>query len=274
VVRAILLVLFAVAIYSSAMATRDAVLSIEIRDGSGKPTPVRVRLLDASGAPPKTAGARAGSETALGIPEAAISVLYGRNDFAEGFQLQPEGSFYVDGAFHLTVPPGKYTIELSKGHEYTRQTATLDAAPGKKLARTFRMERWIDMPARGWYSADDHIHLRRSERENPLILRWMAAEDVHVGNILQMGDFWTHVYSQYAFGKKGPHLRVLCGGEEGVRPPAARARGVVSAIRRPAPARRRAPAVCPATSSSPSSFPCCLVGPWTSSFPFRGHGGR
>ena len=39
------------------------------------------------------------------------------------------------------------------------------------------------MPARGWYSSDDHIHLRRSPRDNPSILRWVAAEDIHVANL-------------------------------------------------------------------------------------------
>jgi hypothetical protein len=60
------------------------------------------------------------------------------------------------------------------------------------------------MPGLGWYSGDDHIHLRRSPREDPLILRWIAAEDVHVGNLLQMGDFWTGTYfAQYGFGEAG-----------------------------------------------------------------------
>lgn len=65
----------------------------------------------------------------------------------------------------------------------------IDFAAGDRLARDYRLARWIDMPARGWYSADDHIHIRRSPRENPLILDWIAAEDVHVGVMLQMGDF-------------------------------------------------------------------------------------
>lgn len=59
------------------------------------------------------------------------------------------------------------------------------------------------MPERDWYSADEHIHLRRSPRENPLILDWIAAEDVHVGVLLQMGDFWTTYFSQYGWGRDG-----------------------------------------------------------------------
>ena len=32
---------------------------------------------------------------------------------------------------------------------------------------------------------------------------WIAAEDVHVGVLLQMGNFWTTYFSQYAWGAKG-----------------------------------------------------------------------
>ena len=73
------------------------------------------------------------------------------------------------------------------------------------------------MPARGWYSADDHIHIRRSPRENPLILKWVAAEDIHVGALLQMGDFWTTYFAQYAWGKDGNYReknRLLTPGQE------------------------------------------------------------
>ncbi|MEG3660173.1 hypothetical protein V5097_22370, partial [Arenibacter palladensis] len=57
----------------------------------------------------------------------------------------------------------------------------------------------------GWYSADDHIHIRRSPRENPLILKWVEAEGLNVGVLLQMGDFWATYFSQYAFGEDGTY---------------------------------------------------------------------
>ena len=48
------------------------------------------------------------------------------------------------------------------------------------MKREYKMRRWVDMPARGWYSADDHIHLRRSPADNHAIAQWIAAEVVHV----------------------------------------------------------------------------------------------
>jgi hypothetical protein len=83
------------------------------------------------------------------------------------------------------------------------------------------MKRWIDMPSQNWFSADDHIHIRRSPRENPLILKWIAAEDVHVGVLLQMGDIGNAYYfAQYGWGKDGVYTldgRLLASGQEDPR---------------------------------------------------------
>ncbi|MCP5118307.1 MAG: hypothetical protein GY953_46435 [bacterium] len=162
------------------------------------------------------------SETAIPIPKEAVAVMWGRQDRAEGFALQPDGSFYVDGAFSMEVPAGSYTLSISKGFEYLRQTQSVELAAGASESREVKLERWIDMPARGWYSADDHVHLQRSPREDPLIGKWMEAEDIHVGNILQMGDFWTYNYSQYSFGEKGRYQdgnTILSPGQEEPRTP-------------------------------------------------------
>ena len=78
------------------------------------------------------------------------------------------------------------------------------------------------MPTRGWYSADDHIHLRRSLADNHPIAQWIAAEDLHVGNLLRMGDFWETYFAQYAFGERGRYTedgRLLSSGQEEPRTP-------------------------------------------------------
>ena len=159
-------------------------------EATGEPTPVRVRLTDANG-------------VGVPLPEAAIGVMYGPNDVASGYGSQRDGSFYVDGAFRVELEPGTYRLTLSKGNEYLSQQHEIRLEPDGDLSQTFRMDRWINMPERGWFSADDHIHIRRSPRENPLILTWIAAEDIHVGALLQMGDFWATYFAQYAWGQDG-----------------------------------------------------------------------
>ena len=168
-------------------------LSATIVDAaSGNPTPVRARLTDASGA-------------VAPIPQAAIGIMHGPNDVARGFDAPYGRFFYIDGSFELELQPGTYHLEVSKGYEYLVQELELELAPGVDRSETVRLERWVDMPERGWFSTDDHIHLRRSPREDPLILKWIAAEDIHVGALLQMGDFWATYFAQYAWGEDGAY---------------------------------------------------------------------
>lgn len=205
-----------------------AMLSVNIVDAkSGEPTAVRVRITDEAGRP---LGLPAGTNLAIGqdarlaapgsvpgLPAQAIGIMYGQNDVAQGYAFQQDGAFFVKGAFELPMPDGTFFVTLTKGNEYIRQRERLVFRPGDHLRRTYRLERWINMPQLGWYSADDHIHIRRSPRENPLILDWIAAEDVHVGVMLQMGDFWTTYFSQHAWGKAGRYgagQYVLLSGQE------------------------------------------------------------
>ena len=209
--RVSIAVLFVCALVLAARATRDAKLKVSILDAAtGRPTPARVRLLTASGEPVKAE------------PTGAVGVLWGRNDRADGFLFQPDGSFYADGGFEIDLPAGSYELAVSKGYEYLRQAQSIELKAGKTVAHETRLERWIDMPSRGWYSSDDHIHLQRSPRDNPAVLRWIAAEDIHVGNILEMGDFWTTYFTQYAFGEKGRYREgdyLVSSGQEEPRTP-------------------------------------------------------
>lgn len=180
-----------------------------VDDESGQPTPVRVRLTRADRPVPM-------------LPAQAVAVSYGLWDHADGYGFQPDSSFYVGGTLGLDLPPGKYQLTLSKGPEFLYQTHTLTIESGKQLRKTFRLKRWIDMAARHWYSADDHIHIRRSPRENEYLLHWIQAEDLNVGVLLKMGDFWETYYPQYAFGDPGTYQRgkyLLTSGQEDPRTP-------------------------------------------------------
>jgi hypothetical protein len=221
-IRTALAGVFVFALVQSAQVTRDATLSVRIVDAAGRPTPVRVRLVSSTGERPEVRGALAVSQSAIPIPRQAIAVMWGTNDRAEGYAIQPDGSFYVDGAFDVRVPPGTYGLTISKGFEYTAQTIPVTLASNANVMREVRMARWVDMPAKGWYAADDHIHLRRSPADNAKIAKWIAAEDLQVGNLLQMGDFFATYFSQYSFGESGRYQqdgRMLVAGQEEPRTP-------------------------------------------------------
>ncbi|MFD1142738.1 CehA/McbA family metallohydrolase [Larkinella insperata] len=185
-------------------------LEVEVTTaGSSRPTPVRVRLT------------RAG-QTVKQLPQQAIGVMYGLWDHADGFGFQPDSSFYINGRFRIALPPGTYQLSLSKGPEFLDQQHAIVVQAGKTQKKTYRLTRWIDMAARGWYSTDGHIHIRRSPREDPLLMSWLQAEDVRVGVLLRMGDFWETYYQQYAFGEQGVYRRdnyLLVSGQEDPRTP-------------------------------------------------------
>ncbi|GAB3642863.1 CehA/McbA family metallohydrolase [Spirosoma arcticum] len=185
-------------------------VAITILDATtNRPTPTRVRLTRYGRPVPK-------------LPSEAVAVMYGLWDHEDGYAFQPDSSFYVAGSFRLSLPPGTYQLSLSKGHEFLRQQINLTVRSGQTLQQTYRLKRWVNMAAKGWYSTDGHIHIRRSPRENPLLLTWLQAEDVNVGALLRMGDFWETYYPQYAYGEAGVYGRgnyLLTTGQEDPRTP-------------------------------------------------------
>ncbi|GAB4039339.1 CehA/McbA family metallohydrolase [Spirosoma jeollabukense] len=189
---------------------RSGRLHIDSRDAAtGKLTPVRVRITQLG-------------KPVAAVPDEAVAVSYGLWDHADGFAFQPDSSFYVAGSFTMTLPPGTYQLVVSKGNEYLRQTHSVTIKPNQEIRQTYRLARWINMAARGWYSADGHIHIRRSPHEDQPLLDWIQAEDINVGVLLKMGDFWETYYPQYAFGEKGVYRRgnyLLTPGQEDPRTP-------------------------------------------------------
>ena len=195
---------------STARAQPSGQVVITILDATtNRLTPARVRLT------------RHGRPVA-NVPAVAVAVMYGLWDHEDGYAFQPDSSFYVAGSFRLSLPPGTYQLSLSKGHEFLRQQVNLTVKSGQTLRQTYRLKRWVNMAAKGWFSTDGHIHIRRSPRENPLILTWLQAEDVNVGALLRMGDFWETYYPQYAYGEAGVYGKgnyLLTTGQEDPRTP-------------------------------------------------------
>lgn len=89
-----------------------------------------------------------------------------------------DSSFSCDGTFTMVVPEGKAVVHVEKGKEYLPVDVEVEIMAGESLEKTVRIERWIDMPSKGWYSADLHVHLGH---DNPRITTQLAlADDVHL----------------------------------------------------------------------------------------------
>jgi hypothetical protein len=77
-------------------------------------------------------------------------------------------------AFEADLEPGKYSITVERGKEYRTLVRELEVR-GEPLDLELRLERWVEMAARGWFSGDTHVH--RPLEELPVLV---LAEDLNV----------------------------------------------------------------------------------------------
>ena len=84
--------------------------------------------------------------------------------------------------FLVDLPTGDYLFTIERGKEYhsLEQKVHVGEEP---LKITFRLQRWINMRRRGWYSGETHVHRRIGELPNV-----MLAEDLNVAFPV---TFWT-----------------------------------------------------------------------------------
>jgi hypothetical protein len=64
--------------------------------------------------------------------------------------------FTTDGIAALELPPGRYTVIAEKGLEYERVESVIDVTADQTVS--LEPHRWVDMAAKGWWSADFHVH--------------------------------------------------------------------------------------------------------------------
>jgi hypothetical protein len=133
-----------------------ASLSVQVIDEYGSQVAARVYLSDSPGR--------------AWFPGSALSYKKVRREASEQHFVPLNGSFDID------LPPGSYDLVIERGKEYIPVTERIKVEAGGKVRKTFRLRRWIDMKARGWYSGDMHLHRRL--RDMPVLLE---AEDLNAG---------------------------------------------------------------------------------------------
>ena len=105
-------------------------------------------------------------------------------------------AFYVDGRYDAQLPEGTYELVATHGIEYRGYRSTFTVTKDKTVPVTIELQRYTDMPSRGWYSGDSHIHVTRDEVADTNIWGFVAAENVHVGNLLEMGNVGNVYFKQ------------------------------------------------------------------------------
>ena len=185
-----------------------------VDEQTGAPVPARLGLYDATGRTP--------------LPSSESLLLHRYADetrllWVSGRITWPSANrqiFYVDGSYEADVPAGSYELVASKGLEYRFHQSSVDIVPNQTTTVTISMQRYANQPERGWYSGDDHLHLMRDQVNDMNVWGMVAAEDVHVGNLLEMGNIVTTYYRQPAWGEAGRFLRdghMVASGQEGPR---------------------------------------------------------
>jgi dipeptidyl aminopeptidase/acylaminoacyl peptidase len=142
-------------------------LALTVTDAAGAPMPVRISVTGADGRgwAPDTAWRHADD---------------GFDRKVRPFEMT---YFHAKGSAMLTLPAGKYTVLATRGLEYAAVTKTVEVAAGSTATAGLRLDRLMDLPARGWWSGDMHVHMNYGGAyiNNPTRLRAQAeAEDLHV----------------------------------------------------------------------------------------------
>ena len=120
--------------------------------------------------------------------------------------------YQASGGFSINLKPGKWLISISHGYEYIPVIMQEFEVPADdhEFDMNIALKRWIDMPAKGWYSGDVHVHHPTTKPEfRKFLINFAKAENLHVVNTLNMGyhhfngDAKTGVdFEQAGFGKK------------------------------------------------------------------------
>lgn len=178
-----------------------APIDIRVLDENGRPTTARIGLYDETGkdVPPNA--------TAISLQFYDRTVrqikLRGTYGTPQPWPHSNRSIFYIDGRYRARLPAGNYTVVAAKGPEFAYSVRTIEIGQGKPAAITIQLERATNMPAKGWYSGDAHIHLSRTAKDNRRIMKFLSAEDIHLSNLLQADNLEAQYYLQYAFGSKG-----------------------------------------------------------------------
>ena len=76
-----------------------------------------------------------------------------------------EPFFYSDGQFSLDTKRGYHRVLVERGTEFTPWQATIEVAGSSDSSLDIQLERWSDLPDRGWHPGNTHIHYDEKESD-------------------------------------------------------------------------------------------------------------
>jgi len=157
------------AVVASERRYRDSVgtLQLEIADVTGHLMPARVSVTTREGKGFAPADAWRHADEAFDRTERQFEYPY----------------FHANGSAELTVPAGPVQVEVWHGPEFRVFRGRFTVPAGGSVVHRVVLERLANLPARGWWSGDVHVHMNYggAYRNTPRNLAMQArAEDLHV----------------------------------------------------------------------------------------------
>lgn len=119
------------------------------------------------------------------------------------------GHFYARHNAELSLPAGKFTLQAWHGPEYFVHKQDLEIAAGETREVTLALDRWTNLPERGWFSGENHIHANYGYgawHNDPVTIRDQCeGEDLHVANVVVANSDGDGVFDrQYFLGSPDP----------------------------------------------------------------------
>ena len=142
-------------------------LQVDVVDQAGRRVPARISVTRADGRGYAPDDAWRHADEAFDRSERQFEYSY----------------FHSTGSATLTVPAGPVHVDVWRGPEYRFARADVTVPAGGRVVHRVSMARLADLPARGWWSGDLHVHMNYggAYRNTPRHLAFQAkAEDLHV----------------------------------------------------------------------------------------------
>ena len=171
----------------------DAAGDLDISPVAPALLPVTVRILDAESGQPVPVRFHLHGEAGEYLPPRGHHRLVNRywyEDNAAEFVNGRNQYSYVDGECIVDLPLGRVYADISRGYEITPLRTSFEVTPETREV-DFRVERTLDWRARGWVTADTHVHFLSPQ----VALLEGKAEGVNVVNLLaaQWGEMFSNV---------------------------------------------------------------------------------
>ena len=159
---------------------------------------VKVKIRDEKGAPAAARVYVTGSDGLAYTPRGSATRITA---------MSAEYYFHAEDAFDIDLPAGEAAIEAVRGQLF--EPAIARVALSKPAEITLKLKPWENLTAKGWYSADAHIHANYTAPHHQTIqpedVRLQTlAEDLNIPNLMVANSGGAFVHDRQYFEGK-PH---------------------------------------------------------------------